>query len=157
MKLYIKQRFLSFTDSFDIYDETGKSKYYVETEFLSLGHKMHVYNCNNQEIGGIYQRVLTFLPKFDIEIHGNYVGMIKKEFTLFFPSYHIDCNGWRVEGNIFGWDYDVIDRNGNKAAHISKELFHLTDHYVIDIFNSGDEIFALMIVLAIDAVNCSNN
>ena len=38
-----------------------------------------------------------------------------------------------------------------------KELFHLTDQYVIDVLNPSDALAALMFVLAIDAEKCSRN
>ena len=51
MKLLIKQRVFSWTDTFDIYDEEGNAKYFVKGEFLSLGHKLHVYNSKGEEVG----------------------------------------------------------------------------------------------------------
>ena len=43
------------------------------------------------------------------------------------------------------------------AVHISKKPFQWGDTYVIDILNPADEIMALMLVIAIDAANCSQN
>ena len=42
-------------------------------------------------------------------------------------------------------------------AVISKELFNLTDTYVIDVVNDSDALYALMFTLAIDAEKCSRN
>ena len=42
-------------------------------------------------------------------------------------------------------------------ATITKELFHWTDTYVIDVYDSKDALGALMVVLAIDAEKCSRN
>ena len=42
------------------------------------------------------------------------------------------------------------------VVHISKELFHWGDTYSIDIVNPEDEIPALMLVIAIDAANCTD-
>ena len=42
-------------------------------------------------------------------------------------------------------------------ASISKELFHWTDTYTIDVADPGDALYALMVVLAIDAEKCSRN
>lgn len=39
---------------------------------------------------------------------------------------------------------------------ITKELFHWGDTYVIDFQNPEDEIPGLLLVIAIDAANCSN-
>ena len=35
MKLLIKQRVFSWTDSYDVYDEDGDAKYFVKAEFLT--------------------------------------------------------------------------------------------------------------------------
>lgn len=43
----------------------------------------------------------------------------------------------------------------SSVVHISKELFHWGDTYTINILNPEDEIPALMLVIAIDAANCT--
>ena len=154
MRLLIKQRVFSWTDSYDVYDEEGKPKYFVKAEFLSLGHQRHVYDCNWQEIGVIHQKLLTFLPAFEIEVGGIVKGEIQKQFTLFCTKYEIDYNGWRVEGDFLGWDYDVY--NGcSSIIHISKQLLSWGDTYAIDINDPADELDGLMLVIAIDAANCT--
>lgn len=155
MKLLIKQRVFSWTDSYDVYDEDGNKKYFVKAEFLSLGHRVHVYNALDEELGLIRQKIITMLPAFEIDIAGRYCGRVQKRFTLFRPKYEIDFNGWRAEGDFLGWDYDVYS-GCSSVVHISKELFHWGDTYVIDIANPEDELMALMLVIAIDAANCSD-
>ena len=54
-------------------------------------------------------------------------------------------------------DYSILDQSGYSIARVSKELFHMTDTYVIDVQNSGNALDALMFVLAIDAEKCSRN
>lgn len=156
MKLLIKQRVFSWSDTYDIYDEQGNVRYFVKAEVFSLGHQIHVYDANRRELAVIHQRILTLLPKFEIEIGGRYVGMIQKKFTLFRPQYEIDYNGWRVEGDFFGWDYDVYS-GCSPIIHITKELLHWGDTYVIDIANPADELQGILLVIAIDAANCGNN
>ncbi len=156
MRLLIKQRVFSWTDSYDIYDEKGNQKYFVKAEFLSLGHRLHVNDTSGREIGVVKQRIFTLLPAFDIEIDGREVGSIQKQFTLFRPRYDIYFNGWRCEGDFMSWDYEVYS-GFSSVVHISKELFHWGDTYVIDIQNPEDEVMALMLVLAIDAANCTQN
>ena len=43
MKLLIRQRVFSWSDTYDVYDETGSPKYYVKAEVWTLGHRIHVY------------------------------------------------------------------------------------------------------------------
>ena len=156
MRLLIKQRVFSWTDSYDVYDENENPKYFVKAEFFSLGHQLHVYDRNNHELGVIRQRLLTFLPAFEIEIGGRVRGEIRKQFSFFKPRYEIDYNGWRVEGDFLGWDYDVY--NGcSSIIHISKELFHWGDTYTINFADPKYELEGLMLVIAIDAANCTQN
>lgn len=156
MKLLIKQRLFTWRDSYDVYDESGAARYTVKSELFSMGHQLHVYDRNQKEIGVIHQRLLAFLPAFEIEVDGICKGTIQKQFSLFKPRYEIDYNGWRVEGDIFGWDYDVYS-GASVVVHISKELLHWGDTYVIDFGNPADELDGLLLVLAIDAANCSQN
>ena len=88
---------------------------------------------------------------------GNYIGQIQKEFTFFKPSFHLDCNGWQVQGSFMEWDYTIVDATGQQVASVSKELFQWTDTYVIDVAEEENALYALMVVLAIDAEKCSRN
>ena len=154
MKLLFKQRFFSWFDSYDIYDETGKIRYTVKGQ-LSWGHCLKIFDAFGNEIGTVKERIITFLPKFEIYMKDQYIGCISKEFTFFKPKYNIDYNGWHVEGNFMEWDYRIEDRTGQCVADISKQLFNWTDTYVIDVHNPQNALGALMLVLAIDAEKCS--
>ncbi len=155
MRLLIKQRVFSWTDSYDIYDEAGSAKYFIKAEFFALTHQLHVYDRQGNEIGVVRQRLMTLLPAFDIEIGGAVYGSIQKQFSFFKPKYDVDFNGWHVEGDFLGWDYDVYS-GCSSIMHISKELLHWGDTYVIDFSNPSDELMGLLLVIAIDAANCSN-
>lgn len=156
MRLYFKQRFFSWLDSYDIYDEEENTAFTVEGK-LSWGHCLHVNDAYGRHIGTLQEKIFTLLPQFEIYINDNYVGCIKKEFTFFKPQFIIDCNGWQVEGEWLEWDYTIVDAGGRQVASISKEPFHWTDTYVIDVADPADALGALLVVLAIDAEKCSRN
>ena len=156
MKLLFKQRLFTWFDSYDIYNEDGDTLYTVEGQF-SWGHCLHILDRNGTHVATVQEKVFRLLPKFELYIGDNLIGCIEKEFTFFKPSYNIDFNGWRVEGEIFEWDYNIINPQEEIVAVITKELFRFTDTYVIEVKNSGDALYALMLTLAIDAEKCSRN
>lgn len=156
MRLLIKQRVFSWTDSYDVYDEDGNAKYFVKAEFFALGHQLHVYDSQSREIGVVRQKLLTLLPEFEIEMEGRVAGSIQKRFSLFHPKYDVDFMGWHVEGDFMGWEYDVYNECC-PIIHISKEILHWGDTYVLDFSDRRDELAGLLLVIAIDAANCSNN
>ena len=79
MKLLFKQRFFSWFDSYDIYDESGETRYVVKGQ-LSWGHRLKIFDSFGQEVGLVQERVLTLLPKFEL-----YVG---EQYTIA-PSSHV--------------------------------------------------------------------
>ena len=119
-----------------------------------MGHRLHVYDQMDREVGLIKEKLLTFLPVFEIEVNGVQQGRIEQRFSLFKPKYEVDFNGWRVEGDFLGWDYDVYS-GCSAVIHITKEWLHWGDTYVIDILNPSDELMGLLLVIAIDAANCT--
>lgn len=157
MQLMIKQRVFSWGDTYDVYDESGEPRYYVEAEIFTFGHQIHVYDKRSgEEVGSIHQKLFVLLPEFEIVIGGVAQGSISKEFSLFVPRYHVDYRNWEVEGDFIGWDYSA-SCNGREVVSISKELFAWGDTYVIEYHDIGDEIPALLLAIAIDAVNCSKD
>ena len=156
MKLLFKQRFFSWFDSYDIFDENGNTVYTVKGE-LAWGHQLRIYDAFGNELGLVKQRVLSFMPRFELYVKDQYIGCISREFTLFRPRYNIDFNGWQVEGSWMEWDYSIVDAYGARVADISKELWNWTDTYSIDVADPQNALCTLMLVLAIDAEKCSRS
>ena len=160
MQLYIKQRIFSWGDRYDVYDETGVARYEVRSAFFSLGHQIHVYDKlaeeGHDEVGSIRQKLFTLMPTFEIEIDGCVVGTVRKKFTLLRQNYEVDFRGWDVDGNFLGWDYRVVQSDREVIA-ITKEIWNWSDTYTLTFRNPADEIPGLLLVLAIDAANCSHN
>ena len=154
MKLLFKQRLFSWLDSYDIYDEYENTVYVVKGE-LSWGHCLKIYDAGGREVGMVKERVLTFLSKFEVYERNQMLGSISRELTFLKPRYDIDFNGRHIEGDWTEWNYSITDGAATTVAVISKELFHMTDTYVLDIANSRDALHVLMFTLAIDAEKCS--
>ena len=156
MKLLFKQRFFSWLDSYDVYNEAGDTVFEVKGE-LSWGHCLKIFDARGNELGTVSERIFTWRPKFEIYLGDSYVGEISKRITLFSEDFDIDFNGWSVEGDCLGWDYTVYGATGDVVASVSKVLLNFTDTYEIDVRDEKDALMALMLVLAIDAEKCSNS
>ena len=156
MRMLFKQRFFSWFDSYDIYDEDGNVLFTVEGQ-LAWGHRLHILDAQGVHIATVKEHIFTFLPQFDLYLGEEQVGTLSKELALFSPRYNIDYNGWTVTGDFWEWEYTIRDSAGQPAAEISKQLMNWTDTYVIDVPNPDDALPALMVVLAIDAEKCSRS
>ena len=64
MNLYIKQKVFSWKDRFSVFDENQNICFTAESEFFSLGKKLHLYDSMHREAAFIRQKLLSFLPKY---------------------------------------------------------------------------------------------
>ncbi len=151
MKLYLKQKVFSWKDKSNVKDELGNDKYFVEGKVLSVGKKLTIFDAEQNEVAFIRQKVVTFMPKFFVEIGGEQVAEISKKFSLLKPKYIVNGPGWEIMGNFTAHDYSI--RDGEKEiAGIHKKWMSWGDAFEIDIASEKDEIIVLGVVLAIDAV-----
>ncbi len=157
MQLYIKQRVFSWSDTYDVYDESGTPRYYVRAEVFSFGHQIHVFEkASGREVGAVHQELFTLLPKFEIVMDGCRKGTVRREFTFFKPRYRVDFLDWVVEGDLFGWEY-TVNRGDDQVMTVSKELFTWGDAYVLHCWDEKDALAGLLLAVAIDAANCGND
>lgn len=77
MKLLFKQRFFSWLDSYDIYDEYENTVYVVKGQ-VSWGHCLKIFDFHGREMGMVKERVLTFLPAFEVYEGGQLIGSISR-------------------------------------------------------------------------------
>ena len=146
----MKQRVFSWNDRFEIYDEFGNVRYFVEGEVFSFGKKLHVMSADGYEVAFVREKILSFLPRYYIDRGGMPVAEVVREFSFFRPRYTINGLDWQIYGDF--WDHEYEIQNGIlPIVRVSKEWFTWGDAYHIFIDESVDEASALAVVLVIDA------
>ena len=82
MRYLIKEKIFSFSDSFDIMDENQDPIYRVVGQILSLGNKLTLYSLDGRELLRIEERLMSFLPKYEIFAGSELLARINKELTF---------------------------------------------------------------------------
>lgn len=155
MRLKFKQKFFSWLDSYNIYDENENIVYKVKGE-ISVGHQLRIYDKDDNEVGLVKEKNLKMQPEFILYKGDKEIGTINQEFTVAKPKYTLPFNNWTVEGDIFEWNYKVVDDEENVIMRAQK-VYGLTDTYEIDVKEKKNALYAVMIMLAIDAEKDTNN
>ncbi len=149
MQLKFRQRVFSWFDTYDITDGIGATVFSAKGKFSLWGHKLIILDNNGQEIGMLKECMMRIRPQFKVIINGTLQGKIIKRISLFRPKFKFTFNPWEVKGNLFAFDYQIVDGQ-QLVATVSKELFHLSDTYTIDVVDPKDALLSLMVVLGID-------
>ncbi len=151
MRLYMKQKVFSWKDKATVTDEYGNEKYFVEGQIISVGKKLHITDALGNEAAFVRQKAFSLMPKFFVEINGQEVAEISKKFTFLKPKYIVNGPNWEIGGDVFGHDYTITE-GGRPVVAIHKKWMSWGDSYELNIDDGANEVLALAVVLAIDAV-----
>jgi uncharacterized protein YxjI len=150
-QLYIKQKVFSLSEKFTVKDQEEKDTYYVEGSFMRVPKTFSIMNTSREEVALITKKVFSFLPKFFVEVNGQEVLTIKKEFSFLKARYSIDAAGIDVQGNWLDMDFQVL-HNGRVVGEVGKEWFSWGDSYRVQILDEEMETIIMALVIAIDCV-----
>lgn len=152
--LYIAQQF-SLMARYNVTDAAGRTVYSVESRFAFLREQV-IYDAMGRQIAEIKKEFTLGPSRFAIYEYGRQVGTIQREFSFLVPRLRMEYLGWKVEGSVFGWNYDVFNAQGLCIASIRPEFLHFTDHYVIRYENPQDALSLLCLALVIDCLRDAN-
>lgn len=150
-RLFIKQKLFSMGEKFTVKDHTEKDVYYVEGSFMKIPKTFSIRNASGEEVALITKKTFSFLPKFLVEVNGQEVLMIRKDFSILKPRYTIDAANIEVRGNWWEMDFQVL-RQGKVVGYVSKKWFTWGDSYEVQILDEEMEKIIVAIVIAIDCV-----
>ena len=104
----------------------------------------------------IRQKLLTFRPRYELEVYGQQPALLVQYFALFKTRFEIEGWGWSAEGNFTGHEFVIADEEGILMS-VSKEWFTWGDSYVLDIAERADPVGCVCVMLAIDMVIAAAN
>lgn len=155
-KYYIKQKLFSWKDKFSIKNGEGEDVFFVEGEWISIAKRLHMYDAGGHEVFLIEQKLITFLPEYEILAGGRVIARVTKKISFFTPEYYVEGPGWKVEGALGAHNYKITGSKGTVAV-ISKAWLSWGDFYEISVEKEINERLALAVVMVIDAVMASDN
>src|SRR5690625_3268867 len=119
-RLLMKQKVFSLGERFTIKDQHEQDKYFVRGSFLSIPKTFEITDTKNLLVATITKKVFSLLPKFFVEVDGQEVLTIVKEFTFFKSSYRIDSSDIQIRGDWWDKHFEVF-RRGKKIAHVNEK------------------------------------
>lgn len=153
MRYKIRQKILSFGDSFAIKNEMDEDQFIVKGKVFAIGDKLRIYDLMCNELVYIEQKVFRFLPEYNLFSDGRHLATVKKEFTLLKPSFNISSvmGNYSINGGFWGHDFEIMKDN-RVIASVNKKWISFADSYMVEIDDSEDQAFMLALVIVIDQV-----
>ena len=153
MKTYlVKQKFRLGGERFDIKNDLGMVEYQVAGSFLKIPKTFTIYDVAGEQVSEISKEVLTFLPRFKIQLSNGDSFYIRKKLTFWKDKYEFDNLGLRIEGNVWDLNFKLLNDRDQVIAEIRKELFHLTSTYTVTVYEDSYADLVISLCVAIDYV-----
>lgn len=147
--LYLAQKLFSLRDSFSIVSQNGQTVYTVSAPLISMRPALVVKNAQGQEVGKVERSM--FGSEYDITLteNGKKIGHLHLPFfSLTGKKLELSGMGWTINGDFLGPGCTVRKGLGT-IGRISKQLFHLTDHFAIEYNDEQDELPMVLIALGL--------
>lgn len=155
MKYYIKQSVMTLTERFTIKNEYGEDVFRVEGSFLKIPKSFSIYDMNGQQIVYIEKQLFRWLSRYDVTYDNKFVT-VKREFTFFKTEVSLEGLNWRLQGDYWDHNYQVIEGN-NPIMSLRKHWFTWGDSYELDIENTNDAPLCIAIAIIIDRIQAEQN
>ncbi|MHA6250476.1 LURP-one-related/scramblase family protein [Oceanobacillus sp. CAU 1775] len=155
-ELFIKQKVFSVGEKFTIKDAQENDVYFVEGSFMKIPKTFQIMDTNRQEIAVITKKTFSFLPKFFVDVQGEEIVMIKKEFTFLKSKFTIESSDIEVVGNWWDMDFQIF-RGGEVIGQVNKEWFSWGDSYKVQIMDETKETLIIALVVAIDCAKAEDS
>lgn len=157
MKLYVNEKLLSLHRKFFVLNEAGENVYEISSKAFSIGDKTTILDMSGNKIAYIAQDIWHLTSHYKVFINEQEVCQIIKKFQLARNDYEL-TNGYRVEGNIFAYDFVIYDDTNTPIGSIKRALISFGDKYEIEIFDETKLNIVLAIIVAItNDINRSQN
>lgn len=147
-RYYFKENLHFLYADGQLFDENEQTVYSYENQTLFLP-RIDLYKYGNY-IGHVQKEFTFFLRRYELVYEGEEVASLNQEFSFFKPELFVEGLGWRVQGDFFALHYSIYDENDELIAAVDQELFHLTPHYYIDIYDNENEELIILLIIAIN-------
>lgn len=151
--LYIKQKLLSLKEKYTVINAQQEDVYFIEGSFMKLPKRFIITDQNGSEIAQITKKVLTILPKFEVDIVGEYPVTICKSLGYIKEKYSIEAQGIEVKGDWWDLNFEVW-KDERLIGSVQAKIFAWADTYELTIYDEAYENLMVAITVAID---CTTN
>ncbi len=149
MKLFIKEKLISFHNRYFIYNEKGEQVYELVSKYFSVGNKTKLLDMDGKELVYVEQELFHLKPVYLLYIEGEFISTIKKKYFVGLPVYEAPELNLKVEGNLLSTEYNIIDESDNIIANAKRKYISIGDKYQLEIYDEKNYLNILGILIAI--------
>jgi uncharacterized protein YxjI len=152
----MRQRMISIGDDYVIENEQGERVFKLDGKALRIRKTIVFEDMDGRELCKIQERMLHIKDSMEIEgPDGNRIALVKKAMITPLRERWVvkveDGPDLHVHGNIVDHEY-TLERDGAKAAEVSKRWFRIRDTYGVEVAPGENDILVLATAAVLDTM-----
>ena len=152
--LFTSTKVFSLHHHIDITDANENIIYQARSKFFSLHDKTDVFKVSGEQVAHIERKILTLHERHFVTMaDGQKFELSNELFHLVKDITNIIGLGWRLQGNILGLNFELLDEDGSIIAVIGQKMLSIHDKYCIDIYKKEYEQTVVAILVALQHMN----
>ncbi len=149
VSLTMHQKVISMLESYEI-KQGDIVKYTAKKKIIAAGADFNIFDAQGNKVALVDQKVLNMVKTFDISIHGQKCGTIKKKFPAITKDMNYDARGWKLDGDALGMSFKFTDAQKKVYATVKKKVLAIGDTYEITVTNPEDELLVVALTVILD-------
>ena len=148
--LFTSTKLMSFHHQIDVTDEYENVVYRSKSKAFSFHDKTDIVDASGNHVAHMEQKLFSFHDIHYVTMaDGTRFELSNELFHMVKDIFNIKGLDWRLEGNIWGLNFRLFDRDGSIIAVISQKFMSLHDKYCIDVYKTEYEaiVVAILIIL----------
>ena len=153
MKLFVKNKILSFGGSSFVLDENNKQVFTVKGKLFTFTSKKNIYDEDKNLKFVVRNKFWKFIhtSAFIFDEYGNKVARISNNDFDFTNKFKLrDCpDEIEITGSFLHFS---IIKNGKEIGTIDRQFTIVRDAFVVDVFDPAEAAFLVAITIALDNI-----
>ncbi len=158
MKLFVKNKLVSFGGSSFVTDEAGNKVFKVKGKIFSPTHKKKIYDSNGELRYIVRNKFWNFFSKSCFIYDGSKQKIAMLTRGDFDVKNKYVLKGFEdeilIQGSFASLNME-IQKNGQVIGKISREFTIVRDAFTLEIFDDTEDAFLVALVIAIDNITDS--
>ena len=152
MRYIVRQKFFALGEDNTIDRDDGTPAYRVDGKALSLRNRMDIYDMQGHHVGAVHRKLVSMLPRYEIELDGGAGAVLQREMSLMHPRWELVAGNESLQltGNLLQHDF-TFTRGGTPVATVSRAWVTLTSTYGVEVQDGENDLLFLAAVLALEA------
>ncbi|MGM9971745.1 MAG: LURP-one-related/scramblase family protein [Anaeroplasmataceae bacterium] len=154
MKVYIKNKLVSFGGSSKVLDESQNPIYKVKGKLFSITHKKKIYDMQGKLLYRVRNKWINFFTHkaYIYDAKKKKIATVRDKWANVNQEYFIQdyVDEIKIEGKFLSTNCNIL-RNGEKIGNINRQFFAITDSFELEA-NEEDIPFLIALVIAIDNI-----